>query len=90
MGESRDLKAERVIKALERAGRSLEGQKGSHVQTKKEGNSAIPSVPGHRGNAGKKGPHAESSEGGGIDGRGVSGALQVVRAGPWYRRSTIP
>lgn len=50
-----NLKPERVIKTLERAGWSVKRQKGSHVHMKKEGNPAILSIPVHKGKPLKKG-----------------------------------
>jgi len=50
-----NLKPERVIKTLERAGWAVRRQKGSHVHIKKEGNPAIISIPVHKGKPIKKG-----------------------------------
>jgi len=55
MGSIHNLKPEKVVKAFERAGWTVWGQKGSHVKLIKEGNSNILSVPVHRGNPIKKG-----------------------------------
>jgi len=44
-----NLKPEKVIKALEKAGWANRGFKGSHVKLTKEGNPNILSIPVHRG-----------------------------------------
>lgn len=44
-----NLKPERVIKAFERTGWQVKGQKGSHVKLTKEGNVNILSIPVHKG-----------------------------------------
>ena len=44
-----NLKPENVIKALERAGWTNRGFKGSHVKLTKEGNPNILSIPVHKG-----------------------------------------
>ena len=50
-----NLKPNRVIKAFERAGWMVEGQKGSHVKLTKEGNPYILSIPVHKGKSVKQG-----------------------------------
>lgn len=50
-----NLKPERIIRAFERAGWTVEGQRGSHVKLTKEGNSNILSIPVHKGKPIKKG-----------------------------------
>lgn len=50
-----NLKADRVVKAFERAGWTNEGQRGSHVKLTKEGNPCILSIPVHKGKPIKKG-----------------------------------
>lgn len=50
-----NLKPERVIKAFERAGWQVKGQKGSHVKLTKEGNVNILSIPVHKGKPLKQG-----------------------------------
>lgn len=50
-----NLKPERVIKAFERAGWNVEGQRGSHVKLTKEGSPFILSIPVHKGKAIKQG-----------------------------------
>jgi predicted RNA binding protein YcfA (HicA-like mRNA interferase family) len=44
-----NLKADRVVKAFERAGWTNEGQRGSHVKLTREGNPNILSIPVHKG-----------------------------------------
>jgi predicted RNA binding protein YcfA (HicA-like mRNA interferase family) len=55
MGSIHNLKPEKVVKAFERAGWTVWGQKGSHVKLTKEGNINILSIPVHRGKPIKKG-----------------------------------
>jgi len=50
-----NLKSDRVVKALIRAGWKHEGQRGSHVKLSKEGNSNILSIPVHKGKSIKQG-----------------------------------
>ena len=50
-----NLKPERVVKAFERAGWTMRGQKGSHVHMTKEGNPYILSIPVHKGKTVKQG-----------------------------------
>lgn len=50
-----NLKPERVVKALERAGWAARGQRGSHVKLTKEGNPNILSIPVHKGKPIKQG-----------------------------------
>jgi predicted RNA binding protein YcfA (HicA-like mRNA interferase family) len=50
-----NLKPEKVVKALERAGWTVRGQKGSHVKLTKEGNQNILSIPVHKGKPIKQG-----------------------------------
>ncbi len=50
-----NLKPEEVIRAFERAGWKVRGQKGSHVKLTKEGNPNILSIPFHKGNTVKQG-----------------------------------
>jgi predicted RNA binding protein YcfA (HicA-like mRNA interferase family) len=50
-----NLKPERVIKAFERAGWKVRGQRGSHVKLTKEGNINILSIPVHKGKPIKQG-----------------------------------
>jgi predicted RNA binding protein YcfA (HicA-like mRNA interferase family) len=50
-----NLKPDRVVKALERAGWTNEGQRGSHVKLTREGNPNILSIPVHKGKPIKKG-----------------------------------
>ena len=50
-----NLKPDRVVKAFERAGWTVEGQKGSHVKLSKEGNPNILSIPVHKGKPIKQG-----------------------------------
>ncbi len=55
MSSLHNLKPERVIKAFERAGWKVKGQKGSHVKLTKEGNRNILSIPVHKGKPIKQG-----------------------------------
>jgi len=50
-----NLKAEKVVKAFERAGWTNRGQKGSHIKLTKQGNPNILSIPIHKGKPIKKG-----------------------------------
>lgn len=50
-----NLKAEKVVKAFERAGWTNRGQRGSHIKLTKEGSSSILSIPIHKGKPIKKG-----------------------------------
>lgn len=50
-----NLKPEKIVKAFERAGWSIWGQRGSHVKLTKEGNPNILSIPVHKGKPIKKG-----------------------------------
>jgi predicted RNA binding protein YcfA (HicA-like mRNA interferase family) len=50
-----NLTPERVIRAFERAGWKVRGQKGSHVKLTKEGNPNILSIPDHKGKTVKQG-----------------------------------
>jgi predicted RNA binding protein YcfA (HicA-like mRNA interferase family) len=50
-----NLKPEGVIRAFERAGWKVRGQKGSHVKLTKEGNPNILSIPVHKGKTVKQG-----------------------------------
>ncbi len=50
-----NLKAERIIKAFERAGWINRGQRGSHVKLTKQGNPYILSIPVHKGKPIKQG-----------------------------------
>lgn len=50
-----NLKPEKIVKALKRAGWTVWGQKGSHVKLIKEGNPNILSIPVHKGKPIKKG-----------------------------------
>lgn len=50
-----NLKPEKIVKALKRAGWIVWGQKGSHVKLIKEGNPNILSIPVHKGKPIKKG-----------------------------------
>jgi predicted RNA binding protein YcfA (HicA-like mRNA interferase family) len=50
-----NLKPEKVVKAFERAGWTVRGQKGSHVKLTKEGNQNILSIPVHKGRPIKQG-----------------------------------
>lgn len=49
------LKPDRVVKAFERAGWIVQGQKGSHVKLTKEGSPYILSIPVHKGKPVKQG-----------------------------------
>jgi len=44
-----NLKPEKIVKALKRAGWTVWGQKGSHVKLIKEGNPNMLSIPVHKG-----------------------------------------
>ena len=48
MSSLHNLKPDRVIKAFERAGWKVEGQRGSHVKLTKEGISYVLSIPIHK------------------------------------------
>jgi predicted RNA binding protein YcfA (HicA-like mRNA interferase family) len=50
-----NLKPEKVVKAFERAGWTVRGQKGSHVKLTKEGIQNILSIPVHKGKPIKQG-----------------------------------
>jgi len=50
-----NLKPDRVVKALERAGWKSEGQRGSHVKLTKEGSIYVLSIPVHKGKPIKQG-----------------------------------
>jgi len=50
-----NLKPEKIVKAFERAGWSVWGQRESHVKLTKEGNPNILSIPVHKGKPIKKG-----------------------------------
>lgn len=50
-----NLRPDRVVKAFERAGWTIRGQRGSHIKLIKEGNSNILSIPVHKGKPIKKG-----------------------------------
>lgn len=50
-----NLKPEKAVKAFEREGWTVWGQKGSHVKLTKEGNPNILSIPVHKGKPIKKG-----------------------------------
>jgi predicted RNA binding protein YcfA (HicA-like mRNA interferase family) len=50
-----NLKPDRVVRAFERAGWTVRGQRGSHIKLTKEGNSNILSIPVHKGKPIKKG-----------------------------------
>jgi predicted RNA binding protein YcfA (HicA-like mRNA interferase family) len=50
-----NLKPEKVVKALERAGWTVRGQKGSHAKLTREGNPNILSIPVHKGRPIKQG-----------------------------------
>ncbi|MBI5375724.1 MAG: type II toxin-antitoxin system HicA family toxin [Candidatus Schekmanbacteria bacterium] len=50
-----NLKPERVVRAFEKAGWKVRGQKGSHVHLTKEGNPNILSIPVHKGRPLKQG-----------------------------------
>ncbi|NCO67606.1 MAG: hypothetical protein COY75_08775 [Nitrospirae bacterium CG_4_10_14_0_8_um_filter_41_23] len=55
MSSLHNLKPDRVIKAFERAGWKIKGQRGSHVKLTKEGNMNILSIPVHKGKPIKQG-----------------------------------
>ncbi len=55
MSSLHNLKPHRVIKAFERAGWKVEGQRGSHVKLTKEGNINTLSIPVHKGKPIKQG-----------------------------------
>jgi len=48
-------KPDKVVKACKRAGWTIEGQKGSHIKSLKEGSCNILSIPVHKGMPIKKG-----------------------------------
>ena len=50
-----NLRPERVVKAFERAGWTVRGQKGSHIKLTKKGNPYMLSIPVHKGKPVKKG-----------------------------------
>ena len=50
-----NLSPRKVVKAFERAGWTIWGQKGSHVKLTKQGNPNILSIPVHKGKPIKKG-----------------------------------
>lgn len=50
-----NLRPDRVVKAFERAGWTIRGQRGSHIKLIKEGNPNILSIPVHKGKPIKKG-----------------------------------
>jgi predicted RNA binding protein YcfA (HicA-like mRNA interferase family) len=50
-----NLRPRKVVRAFERAGWTILGQKGSHVKLTKEGNPNILSIPVHKGKPIKKG-----------------------------------
>jgi len=50
-----NLSPRKVVKAFERAGWTIWGQKGSHVKLTKQGNPNILSIPVHKGKPLKKG-----------------------------------
>lgn len=50
-----NLKPDRVVKAFQRAGWEVEGQRGSHVKLTKEGIPYILSIPVHKGKPIKQG-----------------------------------
>lgn len=50
-----NLRPRKVVRAFERAGWTVWGQKGSHVKLTKEGNPNILSIPVHKGKPIKKG-----------------------------------
>ncbi len=50
-----NLKPDRVVKAFERAGWTVEGQKGSHIKLTKEDMPNILSIPVHKGKPIKQG-----------------------------------
>ncbi|GBE00642.1 MAG TPA: type II toxin-antitoxin system HicA family toxin [Nitrospirae bacterium] len=55
MSSLHNLKPDRVVKAFERAGWTVRGQKGSHVKLTKDGNKHILSIPVHKGKPVKQG-----------------------------------
>jgi predicted RNA binding protein YcfA (HicA-like mRNA interferase family) len=55
MSSLHNLKPDRVIKAIERAGWKAKKQTGSHVKLTKEGNANILSIPVHKGKPIKQG-----------------------------------
>jgi len=55
MSSIHNLKPDRVVKAFERAGWRLEGQRGSHVKLTKEGSLYVLSIPVHKGKTIKQG-----------------------------------
>ena len=55
MSSLHNLKPKRVIKAFERAGWKVEGQRGSHVKLTKEGSPYVLSIPVHKGKPIKQG-----------------------------------
>jgi len=55
MSSLHNLKPDRVIKAFERAGWKIKGQRGSQVKLTKEGNMNILSIPVHKGKPIKQG-----------------------------------
>ncbi|MCL6093239.1 MAG: type II toxin-antitoxin system HicA family toxin [Actinobacteria bacterium] len=50
-----NLKPQRVVKAFERAGWTIKGQRGSHVILSKEGSLVVLSIPIHKGKPIKRG-----------------------------------
>lgn len=55
MSSLHNLKPDRVVKAFERAGWTLRGQKGSHAKLTKQGNINTLSIPVHKGKTIKQG-----------------------------------
>ncbi len=55
MSSLHNLKPDRIVKAFERAGWTVRGQKGSHVKLTKDGNKYILSIPVHKGKPVKQG-----------------------------------
>lgn len=55
MTGTHNLKPDRVVKAFERAGWTVRGQKGSHIKLTKENNPNILSIPVHKGKPIKQG-----------------------------------
>lgn len=55
MSSLHNLKPDRIIKAFERAGWKVEGQRGSHVKLTKEGSPYVLSIPVHKGKPIKQG-----------------------------------
>ncbi len=49
-----NLKPEKVVKAFQKAGWTLRGQRGSHIKLTKEGSPVVLSIPLHKGKALKK------------------------------------